>query len=48
MLLCTDGCVEAGGLTLDRGGAAWVAAAAPPVVVEGRGTVFCAGLGVGA
>ena len=48
VLLCTDGCVEAGGLTLDRGGAAWVAAAAPPVVLEGRGTVFCAGLGVGA
>ena len=45
VLLCTDGCVEAGGLTLDRGTAAWVTAASPPVVLEGRGTVFCATVG---
>lgn len=45
VLLCTDGCVEAGGLTLDRGSAAWVAAASPPVLLEGRGTVFCAAVG---
>lgn len=45
VLLCTDGCVEAGGLTLDRGAAAWVHAASPPVVLEGRGTVFCATVG---
>ena len=42
VLLCTEGCVEANGVTLDRGAAAWSGAAEPHVAFEGRGTVFCA------
>ena len=45
VLLCTDGCVEANGATLDRGTAAWSGAGEPRVVMEGRGTVFCATVG---
>lgn len=45
VLLCTDGCVEASGLTLDRGAAAWVGASEPRVVLQGRATVFCATVG---
>lgn len=45
VLLCTDGCVEGNGLTLDRGAAAWVAAGERSVVFHGRGTVFCAEVG---
>ncbi len=45
VLLCTDGCVEANGATLDRGTAAWSGAGEPSVVLEGRGTVFCATVG---
>lgn len=45
VLLCTDGCVDANGLTLDRGAAAWVVAGEPRVVLQGRGTVFCASVG---
>ena len=45
VLLCTRGCVEAKGLTLDRGAAAWLAAGEPRVVLQGRGTVFCATVG---
>lgn len=45
VLLCTRGCVEANGLTLDRGAAAWVGAGEPRVVIHGRGTVFCATVG---
>ena len=45
VLLCTGGCVEANGLTLDRGAAAWVGAGEPRVVLQGRGTVFCATVG---
>lgn len=47
VLLCTDGCVEAGGLTLDRGTAAWSDASEPEVALSGKGTVFCASLGAG-
>ena len=42
VLLCAEGCVEANGVTLDRGAAAWSGAAEPHVAFEGRGTVFCA------
>ena len=45
LLLCTDGRVDANGLTLDSGAAAWVGAGEPRVVLDGRGTVFCAGVG---
>lgn len=45
VLLCTDGCVEGNGMTLDRGAAAWVAADERSVVLHGRGTVFCAEVG---
>ena len=45
VLLCTEGCVEANGVTLDRGAAAWSGAAEPHVAFEGRGTVFCATVG---
>ena len=42
VLLCTEGCVEANGVTLGRGAAAWSGACEPQVALEGRGTVFCA------
>ena len=42
VLLCTEGCVEANGVTLYRGAAAWSGAREPQVALEGRGTVFCA------
>ena len=42
VLLCTEGCVEANGLTLYRGAAAWSGAGEPQVALEGRGAVFCA------
>ena len=45
VLLCTDGCVEADGATLDRGSAAWSAAGEQEVELSGRGTVFCATVG---
>ena len=45
VLLCTGGCVDANGLTMDRGAAAWVAAGEPRVVLQGRGRVFCATVG---
>ena len=45
VLLCTDGCVEADGVSLDRGAAAWSSARESPVTLEGRGTVFCATVG---
>ena len=47
VLLCTEGCVEANGVTLDRGAAAWSDAREPRVAVEGRGTLFCASVGAG-
>ena len=45
VLLCTDGCVEADGVTLDRGTAAWSGAGEPETALAGRGTVFCATVG---
>ena len=45
VLLCTDGCVEADNVTLDRGTAAWSGAHEPEVALAGRGTVYCAGVG---
>ena len=45
VMLCTGGCLDADGVTLDRGAAAWVGASEPAVVLEGQGTVFCASLG---
>ncbi len=45
VLLCTEGCVEANGVTMDRGAAAWSSALEPHVALEGRGTVFCATVG---
>ncbi len=42
VLMCTQGCVEANGVTLDRGAAAWSAADEPEIILEGRGTLFCA------
>ncbi len=45
VLLCVDGCVEANGLTLDRGAAAWCGADEPEAALVGRGTVFCASPG---
>ena len=45
VLLCIEGCVDANGVTLDRGAAAWSGAGEPHVVMEGRGTVFCATVG---
>ena len=47
VMLCTDGCVEANGVTIDRGASAWSGAGEPRVVVEGRGTIFCASVGTG-
>ena len=47
VLLCTEGCVEVNGVTLDRGAAAWSDAREPRVAVEGRGTLFCASVGAG-
>ena len=45
VLLCTDGCVEGDGATLDRGAAAWSDALEAQVELQGRGTVFCATVG---
>ena len=45
VLLCTEGCVQANGVAMDRGAAAWSSALEPQVTLEGRGTVFCATVG---
>ena len=45
VLLCTDGCLDANGTTLDRGAAAWSGADEPEVALAGHGTVFCATVG---
>ena len=47
VLLCTEGCVEANGVTLDRGAAAWSDVGEPRLAVEGRGTLFCASVDAG-
>ena len=46
ILLCTDGTVDAGPHTLDRGAAAWLPASDGPVELTGRGTVYQAGVGL--
>jgi mannose-6-phosphate isomerase len=45
VLLCVEGCVDANGVTLDRGAAAWSDAGEPELALSGRGTVFCATVG---
>lgn len=45
LLLCTEGCVEANGVTLDRGAAAWSDALESQIELQGCGTVFCATVG---
>ncbi len=45
IVLCTEGCVDIGDQTLDRGSAVWVPATDGAVVVTGHGTVFRAGVG---
>ncbi len=45
VLLCIEGCAESGGVVLERGAAAWVAAADPPPVLHGRATVYRVGGG---
>lgn len=45
VLLCVEGSVDANGLALDRGAAAWSSAQEPRLVLEGQGTVFCATVG---
>ena len=45
VLLCTEGCAEAGPVVLDRGAAAWIAAADPPPELRGRATVYRVGVG---
>ena len=45
LLLCTDGCVDANGVTMDRGAAAWSGADEPQLALQGWGTLFCAGIG---
>ena len=45
ILLCTAGRAECADRLLERGSAAWLPAADGPIVVEGRATIFRAGLG---
>lgn len=45
VLLCTAGRVDASGVAMNLGTAAWVPASDPRVVLEGQGTVFCATAG---
>ncbi len=45
ILLCTEGAVEAGPHTLERGAAGWMPAEDGPLQLSGRGTVFRAGVG---
>ena len=42
VLLCTAGRVDASGVAMHPGTAAWAPASDPRVVLEGQGTVFCA------
>lgn len=44
--VCTDGSIEIGPHTLDRGAAIWLPAADGAVEATGRGTLYCAGVGV--
>jgi mannose-6-phosphate isomerase len=45
ILLCTEGVVDAAGQTLDRGAAAWLPSSAGTIELDGRATVFVAGVG---
>ena len=44
ILLCTDGAVDAGSFSLERGAAAWLPAGDGIVELRGRGTVYRAGV----
>ncbi len=44
ILLCTDGAVDAGSFSLERGAAAWLSAGDGIVELRGRGTVYRAGV----
>ena len=44
ILLCTDGAVDAGSFSLERGAAAWFPAGDGIVELRGRGTVYRAGV----
>ena len=46
ILLCTDGAVDAGSFSLERGAAAWLPAGDGIVELRGRGTVYRAGVNV--
>ena len=45
VLICTDGSIDIGAHTLDRGEAAWLPAADGAVEAAGRGTLYRAGIG---
>ena len=45
VLLCIEGCVDANGIKLDRGTAAFSGADETHLVLQGQGTVFCATVG---
>jgi len=44
ILLCTDGAVDAGSFSLERGAAAWLPAGDGIIELRGRGTVYRAGV----
>ena len=44
ILLCTDGAVDAGSFSLERGASAWLAAGDGVVELRGRGTIYRAGV----
>ena len=46
VVLCTDGAVDVGGLTLERGLAAWVDFSEPPLELAGSATVFACTTGL--
>jgi len=45
ILLCTEGCMEIGARTLDKGEAMWLPAHVGSVTADGTGTLFRAGVG---
>lgn len=46
ILACTEGVVTAGSRVLDRGAVVFMSASEPPMLLEGRGTVFRVGVGL--
>ena len=46
VLVCTEGRVAVGEVVLERGAVAFMTAAEPPMLLEGRGTVFRVGAGL--